>query len=68
MKLDLLLRNADIITMDPARPVAHLLGIWKGRIVGLDNDVFGLDSLEVLDPEDHRRDILSQALGHRSRI
>lgn len=49
MKLDLLLRNADIITMDPDRPSANSLGIWKGRIVGLDEDVAGLDAVEVLD-------------------
>ncbi|MET4618787.1 putative amidohydrolase YtcJ [Arthrobacter sp. 2762] len=49
MKLDLLLRNADIITMDPARPMASSLGIWQGRIVGLDEDLDGLDALEVLD-------------------
>ncbi|MFJ4208989.1 amidohydrolase [Paenarthrobacter sp. NPDC089675] len=49
MKLDLLLRNADIITMDPERPTANSLGIWKGRIVGLDEDVAGLDAVQVLD-------------------
>ncbi|MFJ4027095.1 amidohydrolase [Paenarthrobacter sp. NPDC089989] len=49
MKLDLLLRNADIITMDPDRPSASSLGIWQGRIVGLDQDLDGLDALEVLD-------------------
>lgn len=49
MKLDLLLRNADIITMDPARPTASSLGIWQGRIVGLDDDVSGLDAVQVLD-------------------
>lgn len=49
MKLDLLLRNADIITMDPARPMASSLGIWQGRIVGLDEDLDGLDAREVLD-------------------
>ncbi|MFC8039573.1 amidohydrolase [Paenarthrobacter sp. NPDC057355] len=49
MKLDLLLRNAEIITMDPARPVASSLGIWQGRIVGLDDELSGLDAVEVLD-------------------
>ncbi|MFE5837005.1 amidohydrolase [Arthrobacter sp. NPDC056493] len=49
MKLDLLLRNADIITMDPTRPAAGSLGIWQGRIVGLDDDLDGLDAAEVLD-------------------
>src|SRR6476659_5115218 len=49
MKLDLLLRNADIITMDERRPHATSLGIWQGRIVGLDDDLDGLDAAEVLD-------------------
>ncbi|MDR6506209.1 amidohydrolase [Arthrobacter oryzae] len=49
MKLDLLLRNADIITMDDRRPHATLLGIWQGRIVGLDDELDGLDAAEVLD-------------------
>ncbi|WP_144672681.1 amidohydrolase [Arthrobacter sp. U41] len=49
MKLDLLLRNADIITMDERRPHATSLGIWQGRIVGLDDDLDGLEAAEVLD-------------------
>jgi predicted amidohydrolase YtcJ len=49
MKLDLLLRNADIITMDPERPSAQSLGVWHGLIVGLDEDLDGLDAAEVLD-------------------
>ncbi|MDV8147295.1 amidohydrolase [Arthrobacter sp. B10-11] len=49
MKLDLLLRNADIITMDDRRPHATSLGIWQGRIVGLDGDLDGLDAAKVLD-------------------
>ncbi len=49
MKLDLLLRNADIITMDDRRPHATSLGVWQGRIVGLDDDLDGLDAAEVLD-------------------
>ncbi|MFK0008345.1 amidohydrolase [Paenarthrobacter sp. NPDC090520] len=49
MKLDLLLRNADIITMDPDRPTASSLGIWQGRIVGLDEDLSGVEATQVLD-------------------
>ena len=49
MKLDLLLRNADIITMDERRPHATSLGVWQGRIVGLDDDLDGLEAAEVLD-------------------
>lgn len=49
MKLDLLLRNANIITMNADRPAAHTLGVWQGLVVGLDEEVEGLDAAEVLD-------------------
>ncbi|MBG0857030.1 amidohydrolase [Streptomyces spinoverrucosus] len=41
--------NARIITMDPARPTARELGIWRGRIVGLDEDVTGLPARRTED-------------------
>jgi hypothetical protein len=34
--LDLLLTNANIVTMDPARPTARRVGVWRGRIFALD--------------------------------
>ncbi|MHA5053714.1 amidohydrolase [Streptomyces sp. SD15] len=43
------LTNAHIITMDPDRPVAHDLGIWHGRIAGLDEAVTGLPARRVVD-------------------
>lgn len=49
MKLDLLLRNADIITMDPDRPSARSLGVWRGLVAGLDEDVDDLAAAEILD-------------------
>lgn len=49
MKLDLLLRNADIITMDLDRPSARTLGVWQGLVVGLDEDLDGLATAEILD-------------------
>jgi predicted amidohydrolase YtcJ len=49
MKLELLLRNADIITMDPDRPSARSLGVWRGLVVGLDEDVDDLAAAEILD-------------------
>lgn len=49
MKLDLLLQNADIITMDPDRPAAASMGIWQGRIAGFDQDLAGLGAARVLD-------------------
>ncbi|HSX98846.1 MAG TPA: amidohydrolase family protein, partial [Streptomyces sp.] len=41
--------NARIITMDPDRPAARELGIWRGRIVGLDEDVAGFEARRTLD-------------------
>ncbi|WKX69466.1 amidohydrolase [Streptomyces sp. XD-27] len=43
------LTNANILTMDPDHPLAHDLGIWRGRIVGLDDAVASLPSDEVID-------------------
>jgi predicted amidohydrolase YtcJ len=38
-----------IITMDPARPEATTVGVWRGQIVGLDEDVADLDAEQVID-------------------
>lgn len=43
------LTNARILTMDPGHPVAHDLGIWHGRIVGVDEAVTSLPAREVVD-------------------
>lgn len=43
------LTNANILTMDPHHPVAHDLGIWRGRIVGVDEAVTALPAREVVD-------------------
>ncbi|WP_328301298.1 amidohydrolase [Streptomyces sp. NBC_00435] len=43
------LTNANILTMDPDHPVARDLGIWRGRIVGLDEAVTSLPAREVID-------------------
>ncbi|MFI5980344.1 amidohydrolase [Streptomyces sp. NPDC051555] len=43
------LTNANFLTMDPVHPVAHDLGIWRGRIVGLDEAVTSLPTREVID-------------------
>ena len=49
MKLDTIIENADIVTMDPARPRATRMGIWKGRVVGLDEELDGLSAAETID-------------------
>ena len=49
MKLDLLITNAHIITLDVTTPEAHSMGIWAGRIVGFDDDVADLPAHTRLD-------------------
>ncbi|WP_312877949.1 amidohydrolase [Lentzea indica] len=49
MKLDLKLTGCRAITMDPARPAAHTIGIWQGRIAGLDEQVADLPATETTD-------------------
>jgi predicted amidohydrolase YtcJ len=49
MKLDLVIDNARAHTMDPLHPVAARLGIWRGRVAGLDEDVDVDDAARVVD-------------------
>ncbi|WNV82851.1 amidohydrolase [Umezawaea sp. Da 62-37] len=49
MILDLLLVRGRILTMDPERPVAASAGVWRGRVVGLDEEVDGFDAVRVVD-------------------
>lgn len=48
MKLDRLLTSGVMITGDIARPRAHQVGIWKGKIVGVDEQVAGMEAHEVI--------------------
>lgn len=47
--LDVLLANANILTMDEGRPAAGAVGIWRGRIVGVDEQVAGLPARRTVD-------------------
>lgn len=49
MILDLRLENGNVITLDPGRPAAHMVGIWNGHIIGLDEAVSDLPALQTLD-------------------
>ncbi|WP_427869985.1 amidohydrolase [Leucobacter luti] len=49
MIIDALITNARVLTMDPERPTATRLGIWNGRIVGLDEELEGLRARRVID-------------------
>ncbi|MCF6522333.1 amidohydrolase [Streptomyces sp. JJ36] len=43
------LTNAQFLTMDRDRPVARDLGVWRGRIVALDEEARALPAREVVD-------------------
>ncbi len=47
--LDLIIRNARILTVDPRRPRASTIGIWNGQIVGLDEQVEGVRARVAVD-------------------
>jgi predicted amidohydrolase YtcJ len=49
--LDTRLTNANIITMDPGHPLAHDVGLWRGRIVALDGAAASLPARQVIDLE-----------------
>lgn len=49
VRLDALITNARVLTMDPSRPTASTIGIWGGRIIGLDNDAASLDAVRTID-------------------
>jgi predicted amidohydrolase YtcJ len=47
--LDLRLVNANVVTMDPDRPAARAIGLWRGRIVGVDEAVTALAAAREVD-------------------
>lgn len=47
--LDLLVRGAIVLTLDPARPTAQRLGVWRGQIVGLDEELDGVGARASVD-------------------
>ncbi|WP_035782443.1 amidohydrolase family protein, partial [Arthrobacter sp. H14] len=51
MKLDLILTDANILTLEPSRPTAHSIGVLGGRIAGFDEELDGCTAarVEVLD-------------------
>lgn len=49
MILDVKLVRGRISTMDPDRPTASAVGVWRGRIVGLDDDVADLPAKRTVD-------------------
>ncbi len=49
MKLDLIIGNARILTVDAGRPRASSVGIWNGAVVGLDEAVDGMAAHQTVD-------------------
>ena len=49
MILDVKFVRGRIVTMDPARPVAGVIGVWRGLVVGLDEHVADLAADRVVD-------------------
>lgn len=49
MRLDVLFVNGRFTTLDPDRPAATRLGVFAGRIAGLDEDLDGLAADAVVD-------------------
>jgi predicted amidohydrolase YtcJ len=47
--LDLRIDNANVVTMDPRRPAARTVGVWAGRIVGVDEEIDGLPTRRTVD-------------------
>lgn len=49
MKIDLIIDNANIITCDPLRPRASTMGVWQGRVIGLDEELEGVQAVDRVD-------------------
>ncbi len=49
MRLDLRIDNANVVTMDPAQPVAGSIGVWNGLVVALDRDSAAMPAGRVVD-------------------
>ena len=49
MRLDTIIENAHVVTRDPERPTAGRIGLWQGRVAGVDDEIDGLDAAEVID-------------------
>jgi predicted amidohydrolase YtcJ len=49
VRIDTIIEHARVLTGDPARPIASRVGIWGGRIVGLDEQLDGVRAETVLD-------------------
>lgn len=51
MRIDLIIENANVVTMDSLRPKATRIGVLGGRIIGFDNELDGVDAGRIVDLE-----------------
>ncbi|HEY0542124.1 MAG TPA: amidohydrolase [Actinoallomurus sp.] len=49
MRIDTILTGLSAVTVDPAHPAAHRIGIHHGRVVALDDDLDGVTAADVID-------------------
>jgi len=49
VQLDLRIDNANVLTMDPAHPVAGSVGVWNGLVAALDGEAAALPARRVVD-------------------
>jgi predicted amidohydrolase YtcJ len=49
VKIDTLVSNGSVLTLDPAHPAARRVGVHHGRIIGLDDDLDGVTAAEEID-------------------
>jgi predicted amidohydrolase YtcJ len=49
VRLDLRIDNANVLTMDPAHPLAGSIGVWNGLVAALDGDAAALPARRVAD-------------------
>ncbi|QPP06637.1 amidohydrolase [Streptomyces bathyalis] len=49
MRLDLIVRDANVVTLDEDRPSARSMGVLHGRVVGMDEEIEGLRAHRVLE-------------------
>lgn len=49
MQLDLRIDNANVVTMDPAHPVAGSIAVWNGLVVALDAEAAAFPARRVVD-------------------
>lgn len=48
MRLDLLITDATIVTMNSERTTARSMGVWNGKVIGFDEEIEGFDAARTV--------------------